>query len=747
MSPRAQPRVRAHQSKEGENALRTGIWARFVGGIRALGCVFWVCCVAQNVGAAEPWNAPYPATDRARSIFFTTFRERPKHLDPVSSYSENEALFTGQIYEPPLQYHFLKRPYVLVPLTVESVPTATYFDAEGRRLPMDAPDATISSAVYRLTVRPGIRYAPHPALARDRHGHFLYHTLGSEEIQKISTLEDFPEAGTRELIAEDYVYQIKRLALPQLHSPILGFMSRYIRDLEALAQRLSAVQGMNDAYIDLRSFDLTGAKVIDRYTFEITLTQKYPQFVYWLAMPFFAPVPWEADAFYFQSGMNARNLSLDWHPLGTGPYMLRENNPNRRMTLVRNPNFHREVFPTEGEGSDVALGLLADAGARLPFMDEIRFMLEKEEIPAWNKFLQGYYDSSAIAPDGFDQAVRFTASGEPEVTPLMAERNIRLTVATQMSISYVGFNMLDPMVGGSSERARLLRRALAIAIDFEEMISIFGNGRGIPAHGPLPPGIFGYRDGRRGINPIVYEWRNNRPQRRKLDEARSIMQQAGYANGIDAETGAPLVLYLDATTTGPDSKSLFKWYRKQFSKLGIDLVIRTTDYNRFQDKMQKGQAQIFSWGWNADYPDPENFLFLLYGPNGKANFNGENAANYANPAFDALFRQMRSLPNGTQRQQMVDAMMDLVRGDGPWLWGFHPQAYSLQHAWVRNSKPNLMARNTMKYRKLDPNRRVERQRAWNQPTSGALIGVLLIVLASAIPAVIGQLRRRRAPAL
>ncbi|MGD9600400.1 MAG: ABC transporter substrate-binding protein [Gammaproteobacteria bacterium] len=697
--------------------------------------------------ATEPWNAPQPLEDRARAVYFTTFQERPKHLDPVSSYSENEALFTGQIYEPPLEYHYLKRPYTLQPLTVDSVPMPVYLDRNGQVLPAGARSGEVARAVYRLTVRRGTRFAPHPALARDASGRPRYHALSAREIAGRRTLDDFPERGTRELVAEDFVHQIKRLAHPGLHSPILGFMTQYIAGLEALARKLREVPPERRHAIDLREYALDGARVIDRYTFEIVLTRKYPQFVFWLAMPFFAPVPWEADAFYAQPGMAERNLSLDWHPLGTGPYMLTENNPNRRMTLRRNPEYRDARFPSEGAPGDAEAGYLRSAGARMPFIDEVQFILEKEDIPEWNKFLQGYYDSSAIAPDGFDQAVRFGPDGRPELTSLMKEREVALNVATQMSISYLGFNMLDPVVGGYSPRARSLRQAISIAIDTEEMISIFGNGRGLPAHGPLPPGIFGHHEGEAGINPVTHEWRNGRPQRRDLSVARALLADAGYPHGTDPATGAPLVLHFDATATGPDMKALLNWYRKQFARIGLDLVIRSSDYNRFQEKMQKGMAQIFGWGWNADYPDPENFLFLLYGPHGKARHHGENAANYANGEFDALFERMRGLADGPERQAVVDRMMSIVRADAPWVWGFHPQAYSLQQAWVAPSKPNLMARNTMKYRRLDPALRVARQRAWNQPRTTFIWLAVSATALCLVPAVIGQRRRRRATAL
>ena len=110
-------------------------------------------------------------------------------------------------------------------------------------------------------------------------------------------------------------------------------------------------------------------------------------------------------------------------------------------------------------------------------------------------------------------------------------------------------------------------------------------------------------------------------------------------------TGAPLVLYYDSMTGG-GSNPQFDWMRRQLAKLGVQLDVRATDYNRFQDKMRRGSAQIFFWGWNADYPDAENFLFLLYGPNAKAKTGGENAANYDSPEYDKLFEQMKLLDDG-----------------------------------------------------------------------------------------------------
>ncbi|MCG6862238.1 MAG: ABC transporter substrate-binding protein, partial [Chromatiaceae bacterium] len=183
------------------------------------------------------------------------------------------------------------------------------------------------------------------------------------------------------------------------------------------------------------------------------------------------------------------------------------------------------------------------------------------------------------------------------------------------------------------------------------------------------------------------------------------------------------------------------WIRKQFDKLGIQLVVRPTDYNRFQEKMRKGTGQIYTWGWNADYPDPENFLFLLYGPNNKVEDGGENTSNYANPAFDALFDRMKNMDNGPDRQAAINEMVDIARRDAPWLWGMFPKAFSLYHSWLGNLKPNLMANNTLKYRRVDAKKRERLRREWNRPVLWPLwlIGGLLV--AGALPAV--QIFRRR----
>ena len=177
-------------------------------------------------GCGETWNNPYAAAGADDNTLYTSFSERPKHLDPARSYTEDEAAFNAQIYEPPFQYHYFKRPYELAPGTALALPKPRYLDAAGRDLPADASAQLIATSVYEIRIRPDIRYQPHPAfVAANRQ-------LPRAAIARNFQLSDFGVGASRLLTAEDYVYEIKRLAHPRVNSPIFGHMADYIVGLK-----------------------------------------------------------------------------------------------------------------------------------------------------------------------------------------------------------------------------------------------------------------------------------------------------------------------------------------------------------------------------------------------------------------------------------------------------------------------------------------------------------------------------------
>ncbi|MGC9385779.1 MAG: ABC transporter substrate-binding protein [Hydrogenovibrio sp.] len=708
------------------------------------GVLAWIAVVvlAGSVGGCgvDRWNSPYELSMVERPVLFSAFSSRPKHLDPVVSYNANEWSIISQVYEPPLQYHYFKRPYTLEPLTLTTMPEVVYLNANGEPVPEGSEQVAFTE--YRLTLKPDIFYQPHPAFVKNADGEPALVPLTAKPLEQIRTLEDIQPTDTRTLTAEDYAYAIKRMAVRSHHSPILGTMKPFIVGLENFSEKVSAEPISVKA---LRKAEIPGVQVVSERTLHIRIHGVYPQFIYWLSMNFFAPIPWEAEVFYDQPGLVEKNISLDTYPVGTGPYQLVENDPNRRMRLVANPNYHHGVYPSDGlpEGANPAL--LKDANHPLPFIQEVIYSLEKESVPLWNKFLQGYYDASGVSSDSFDQAISVSSGGDLSLTDEMTRKGIRFLNVVEPSIFYFGFNMLDPVVGGYSEKQRKLRQAISIALNNEEYISIFLNGRGVAAQGPIPPGIFGHQAGQDGLNPFVYDWQNGHPQRKSIEKAKRLLAEAGYPNGRKPN-GEPLVLHYDTAATGPNSKSQLNWYRKQFAQLGIELVIRATDYNRFQDKMRTGQGQMFSWGWNADYPDPENFLFLLDGAQSTVKNQGAgiNYANYDNPEFNRLFEQIKTLSNGPERLSLIRKMVRIAQEDAPWSWGFNPKSLALYHHWYHNVWANPLANNTLKYKRLDAKVRAQKQAEWNAPVLWPLWLLLILLVLAVLPLRRAYVKRQQA---
>jgi ABC-type transport system substrate-binding protein len=685
--------------------------------------------LSAHCALSSPLNSPVPNEWIDQNYLFTSYNEEPKHLDSASSYSNNETPWTYAVYEPPLKYHYLKRPYELIPRTLSEDLKVTYFDADGHVLSKASSQVTMS--VFELHIKPGIRYQPHPAFAINDRGEHLYLNLGPAALKSISSPLDFAVQGSRELTAYDYAYAIKRLASPRLISPSYGFLNEKILGYDAYGAKLKSIDaslkskaGTSNSFnssppwLDLRGLDFEGLETPDTYTLKIKIKGQYPQFKYWLAMTFFSPVPWEVDAFYSQPGMKEMNLSLDTWPVGTGPFMLTEHHPNAKMVLTKNPNYRGEPYPCEGEHEDAEKGLLKDCNKPTPFLEKIISIREKESTSLSTKFIQGYYDLPEIERGEPGVAFQVSIQDGTGLFKQLQARQIQLPSTVQVGLQYFAFNWLDPVVGEGKtpeqkERNRLLRQAITLAFDFDEYVAIFEQNRAKVNSSIVVPGLFGHEAS--PFNPLVYiPDAKGVLQRKSIEEAKKLLAQAGYSNGRDVKTGQPLILNYDTQGVGPGYKARLDWVGKQFAKLGIQLEIRNTDYNRFQDKIRKGSAQLFSWGWLADYPDPENFLFLLYGPNAMMRSGGENSSNYANPEYDALFAQMKDLDNTPERFALIGKMIEIIQKDAPMLFGWSQDYGGAYHQWVYNGKPSNIIRDQMSYLRIDPVLRRQKINEWNQ---------------------------------
>lgn len=703
----------------------------------------------------SPWQR---GAEESNTLYSAMMENTPRHLDPTASYWSNDTLVTYQVYEPLYGYHYLKRPFQLVPKTAQQVVTPSYFDKDGRRLPDDAPADRIAESVYDVPIKHGILFQPHPAFAKDEAGHYRYLSMKPGELGKRRTPMDFEHTGTRELVAEDFVYAIKRHATTRITTPIFGVFSEYViglREYGELVKREDAKlrEGLDAAsldkpFLDFRRWPLVGATAPEKHLLRIRIKGKYPQWKYWMQMTFLAPLPWEADAFYAQPGMAERGMSLDTWPVGTGPYMVTDYQKDRRIVMKRNPNYRGEPYPCEGSEQDRQAGLLADCGKKTPFVDTIVATVEREGTPRRNKFRDGYYDLEVFERTDLGMSYLVEMMDSDEVRKDYERKGFNFPKYSDVNSYIIGFNMTDPVIGWGSTpeqrvRHRKLRQAMAIAIDWDEYSKIFPKKAGVTAMSPLPAGIFGSREGTpEGINPYTHKLVDGKMVRRSIDEAKKLMAEAGYPDGRDAKTGVPLVLNYDfyAPPT-PERKPEIDWVVHQFAKIDIQLEVRATDNNQFQDKVRRGKHQVFWLGWNADYPDAENFLFLLYGPNAKSVSDGENTANYQSPEYDKLFLQLKTLEDGPQKQAVIDKMVHIAQEDAPWSMGFFPYASAAVQSWVTNSKPAILIRDHGRYLRLDVPQRVAKLAQWNRPVWWPLAALGALALL-AVLYVRSALRRR-----
>jgi len=656
-------------------------------------------------------NDPYPEADSELDILYTVFREAPRTLDPAVAYDTNGHAITGPVYETLLEYDYLKRPYQLIPGLARAVPESEA-RAGGR-------------VAYVFDLRPGMLFQDDCAFV----------ALGAPP--------DCESPTTREVVAADFAFELARLADPEVNSPVVQQFG-IIVGFRDFAGRLKALRGDDPAFGNrpikeqyAAAGPIEGVTVQGDHRLEILLQEPYPQILYWFAMPFTTAVPWEAVEYY--DGQEGRPRFAD-HPVGMGAYLLSSYDKQFRIVLERNPNWygvrHPEwnapgaVYPSEGEPVDVELGRLSPelAGRPLPFIERVEFRREKESIPTFNKFLQGYYDKSGIIKESFDKVIQ-----SDRLSPQMAEMGIQLDKTVQLSVFYIGLNQEDPILGrAAGEKSRKLRHAMSLAVNSEEYIELFHNGLGLAAQSPLPPGLFGHDPDYR--NPF---------RQVDLERAKALLVEAGYPGGIDPATGKPLHLNFDTYATTSSGLIQTRFFVNAWRSIGLDVEIQASNYNQFQEKVKKGTHQIYQWGWIADYPDPENFLFLLTSELAVSKSGGPNSSNFSDPRYDALFLEMKSRPSDERRFEIIREMVAILERERPWIELFHAESYGLIHGWMKHVKRAGLALPTVKYQDIDSAERARMRAEWNRPVMWPAYVLLLLFVAIVAPGIVTFFRERQ----
>lgn len=355
-----------------------------------------------------------------------------KGLDPGNMRDVYSIIVASQMFEPLYQYHFLKRPYELVPLLAE-----------------DMPQISNDLLTYTIKIKKHVYFQNDPC--------FGSHPAGS-----------VPDGKGRELKAEDFAFSLKRVANIKYLSQNWSIFDNKIVGLDEFREYTKTCK--SEADVDY-SRQVQGLTTPDDYTLIIKLKKPWPQLCMALADTATAPVAKEAVDYYGRDIIS--------HPVGTGPFRLNVWRRGSYIELVRNPAFRDELYPSRGEPGDAEAGYLDDAGKPIPFADRVVWTAIEERQPAWLLFLQGKVDATVIPKDNFDEVM----GGAGELTPAMKQRNIHLKTFKDPSTYWVGFNMAEPVFG----KNKPLRSAISNAIDRSKFIELFFNNRHLIAHGLIPP--------------------------------------------------------------------------------------------------------------------------------------------------------------------------------------------------------------------------------------------------------------------
>ena len=581
---------------------------------------------------ALPWTAraQAPAAPAPKTLRLA-FASAENGFDPAQISDTVSASLVSSLFEAPLTYDFLARPVRLRPQAAEALPEV---------------NADHTRFVFRI--RPGNFFPEDPAF----------------------------KGRKRELVAQDFVYSVKRYYDPAVRSPTLfHYENAGLLGLSEL--RKKALETKQPFDYDT---EVEGIRALDRYTFEVRTSRPAPRLPYVFATPAISgAVAREVIEAYPGKSME--------HPVGTGPFRLASWTRASRIVLERNPQ-HRGVYAAEPAADDAEGQAIASKlrGRALPLVDRVEFAVVQESQPRWLAFLRGDFDLLAV-PDDFVNV----AAPNKRLAPNLAKRGMQLAEAVQPTTMFTYFGMEHPVVGGYEPHKVALRRALSLAYDTQREIDLVRKGRPMPAQSLLPPGVSGFDA------QLKSEMSQHDPAR-----AKALLDLYGYVDRDgdgwrDQPDGQPLVLEY---TAQPDqlSRQLQNLWHKAMTDLGVRIEFRIATWQENIKASRAGKLMMWGSGWSAAVPDGGYFLDLLYGKNkGMANH-----ARFDLPAFNALYEKQRAVPDGPERDALIREATRLSLAYMPYKATVHVAGSWVMQPGVTGYRPHPFIRDYWRYLDIEP---------------------------------------------
>jgi oligopeptide transport system substrate-binding protein len=572
-----------------------------------------------------------------KKVLKLSFRTAETGFDPQRAYDRYSIGVCENIFEPLLTYDYLARPVKLVPLTAESIPEP---EEGGTR--------------YTFRIRPGILFADDPAFKGQK----------------------------RELVAKDVEYTIKRFRDPRNRSPYEWLFENKIVGLDELTEKAKKAGRFDyDAKV-------AGMEVRGKYLISFKLKEPDFNFLYVMAMPNVVPVAREVIEAY-ESDTHA-------HPVGTGPFILAEWVRRSKIVLERNPN-HRgyELETRYADPADEWDRRAMDdlRGKRLPALDRVEIYPIEDEQPRYLAFLNKEHDILDETPFSFIHQV--LPNGK--LSKALEKEHVRVFRELQPEITFDAFNVEETAsgrenpVGGYSPERIALRRAMVLAHDRDQEIAIIRKNQALPAQTPVPPGVVGYDES------LHSSEQDPDPAR-----AKALLDMFGYIDRDgdgwrERPDGKPLVIEYKYSLGGQEARELGELWAKSMRAVGIRIEATAVQFADLLNDKRVGNFQLAGSAWIADYPDAQNFLQMLYGPN----TNQSNESRFRLPEFDRLYEKSLGYPDGEERNKLYHEMNRLLLAYAPWRLGVHRIFNHLQYPWVKGYKKHPILYTNFKYLDLD----------------------------------------------
>ncbi|MBE7492602.1 MAG: hypothetical protein HS108_12705 [Planctomycetes bacterium] len=650
--------------------------------------LFATALVAMAMSGCGGTAASLAAEDEGLIVLRRSEGEDPKTIDPHKAGDTGSSRHCSLCYESLLEYDFLERPAKLVPCTAAAMPT---YDA-----------ATLT---YTFRLRDDVYFQDDRCFHPEAAGR----TYSQEGERRQSD-----RGKGRRLTAHDYVWSFKRLsALPDsegfwlFEHKIVGIdafhtraMDLYTEDPEAWREHL------NHGKVE-------GIWAPDDFTFCVRFVEPYPQFLYAIAMSYGAAMAREAVEYY--------GPDIARKPVGTGPFVLKRWRFNMELVWERSPTFRDQRFPTSTRPEHERFR--AFMGRRLPIADRVHFRIIKESQPEFLEFLQGNLDVAGIDKDQFSTAL----TPQHELTPLLKDKGIQLRTWEDPYMSYIALNMDDNDIGApAGARGLAVRRALCLCIDRDDLIRRYLNGRGSPARHVIPASTFGYSE------DSAMSWQRYDPAegRRQLEAAGFRVESIGrdLYRTVDPATGKQVSITVLIRRNDQQSADYAVFLKSSGDKVGIRIDSERMTFAEWLKRSNDRVGQAFDSGWIMDYPDAQNNLQLLYGPN---TAQGLNYSGYNSETYNRMYRELAPLDEADETQrarkgELVRLMHAELDKDLPWVMLNWNKTYSLFHSWYTLPDPNPFAYTYTKFVHADTPRRGELATSWAR--TPVLPGLLLSLL-------------------